>query len=109
MLGHTQQGGLNDIEGSNKFSARFNTNVNIADKFVLLADFYALRLQYDRLMANDDGHGLYQIAWRMNPTQQPFYESDLPEHYILHNNMNPWLQLLVVGRKAIWKIEVRLT
>ena len=80
MLGHNQQSGLNDIEGSRKFSARFNTNVNIADKFVLLADFYALRNQYDRLMANDDGHGLYQIAWRMNPTLQPYYESDLAEH-----------------------------
>lgn len=89
MVGHIQESGLNNIEGSRKFSARFNTNVNIADKFVLLADFYAHRLQVDRLMANDDGNGLYQIAWRMNPTQQVYYDSDLPEHYILHNNMNP--------------------
>ncbi|MGO1595198.1 MAG: SusC/RagA family TonB-linked outer membrane protein [Sphingobacterium sp.] len=89
MLGHLKENGLNGIEGSQKFSARFNTNVNIADKFVLLADFYAHKLQVDRLLANDDGHSLYQIAWRMNPTQQVFYDSDLPEHYMLHNNRNP--------------------
>lgn len=100
MLGHTHQGGLNDIEASRKFSARFNTNVNIADKFVLLADFYALRSQYDRLMANDDGHGLYQIAWRMNPTLQPYYDSDIPEHYILHNNMNPIASIKRGGKKS---------
>lgn len=35
MVGHLQQSGLNSIEGSRKFSARFNTNVNIANKFVL--------------------------------------------------------------------------
>ena len=88
-LGHINESGLNDIEGSRKFSARFNTNVNIADKFVLLADFYAHRLQVNRLLANDDGHGLYQIAWRMNPTQQIYFESEYPDHYILHNNLNP--------------------
>src|SRR5690606_11564494 len=89
MLGHLKENGLNAIEGSQKFTARFNTNVNIADKFVLLADFYAHKLQVDRLLANDDGHGLYQIAWRMNPTQEVFYDSDLPEHYMLHNYRNP--------------------
>lgn len=89
MLGYVNENGLNKIEGTEKFSARFNTNVNIADKLVLLADFYAHRLQVDRLMANDDGHGLYQIARRMNPTQQIYYDSDLTDHYILHNNMNP--------------------
>ncbi|MDR2283834.1 MAG: SusC/RagA family TonB-linked outer membrane protein [Sphingobacterium sp.] len=89
MLGHLQETGLNDIEGSQKFSARFNTNINIANKFSLLADFSAQQLQYDRLLANDDGHGLYKIAWRMNPTQQVYYDTDLPEHYILHNDLNP--------------------
>lgn len=89
MLGHIRENGMNNIEGSQKFSARFNTNINIADKFVLLADFYAHRLQVNRLMANDDGHGLYKIAWRMNPTQDIFYNVDRPEPYILHNNMNP--------------------
>lgn len=89
MLGYIKENGLNDLEGTNKFSARFNTNINIADKFVLLADFYAHRLQVDRLYANNDGHGLYQIAWRMNPTQPVYYDSGLEEHYILHNNMNP--------------------
>lgn len=90
MLGHIQEKGLNDVEGSQKFSARFNTNVNIADKFVLLADFYAHRLQVNRLLANDDGNGLYQIAWRMNPTQQVYFQgTEIPEHYMLHNNLNP--------------------
>ncbi|SKB89035.1 TonB-linked outer membrane protein, SusC/RagA family [Sphingobacterium nematocida] len=89
MLGHLKETGLNSVEGSQKFTARFNTNVNIANKFVLLADFYAQRLQNDRLLANDDGNGLYKIAWRMNPTQQVYYDSDIPEHYILHNDLNP--------------------
>ncbi|WP_225444005.1 TonB-dependent receptor [Echinicola arenosa] len=89
MLGYLKENGLNNLEGTDRFSARFNTNINIADKFVLLADFYARRLQVDRLHANSDGHGLYQIAWRMNPTQGIFYDSDLPEHYILHNDLNP--------------------
>lgn len=68
MLGYIEENGLNRIEGSDKFSARFNTNINIADRFILLADFYAHRLKVDRLRRNNDGHGLYQIAWRMNPT-----------------------------------------
>lgn len=92
MLGYLNEGGLNDIEGSQKFSARFNTNINIADKFVLLADFYAHRLQVDRLYANDDGHGLYSLAWRMNASQQVFYPNTglgIDEHYQLHNNINP--------------------
>ncbi|MGS2741867.1 TonB-dependent receptor [Sinomicrobium sp. M5D2P17] len=89
MLGYITDKGMNNSEGSEKFSARFNTNINIADKFVLMADFYAHRLQVDRLMANNDGHGLYRDAWKMNPTQDIFYDSDLPEHYILHNNLNP--------------------
>lgn len=99
MLGHINESGLNDIEGSRKFSARFNTNVNIADKFVLLADFYAHRLQVNRLLANDDGHGLYQIAWRMNPTQQIYFESEYPDHYILHNNLNPLASINHGGTK----------
>ena len=89
MLGYIKENGLNELEGTNKFSARFNTNINIDDKFVLLADFYAHRLQVNRLQANNDGHGLYQIAWRMNPTQAVMYDSDRENHYILHNNMNP--------------------
>lgn len=99
MLGHLKEGGMNEIEGTEKFSARFNTNVNIADKFVLLADFYAHQLAVDRLLANDDGHGLYQIAWRMNPTQQVFYPSELKNHYILHNNMNPLASIRHGGTK----------
>ncbi len=89
MLGYMSDQGLNQVEGSDKFSARFNTNINIANKFVLLADFYAHRLQNDRLMANTDGHGLYQNAWKMNPTQQVFYQTGKPEHYALHNELNP--------------------
>ncbi|HBK31265.1 MAG TPA: SusC/RagA family TonB-linked outer membrane protein, partial [Porphyromonadaceae bacterium] len=90
MLGYIEENGLNKIEGSDKFSARFNTNINIADRFILLADFYAHRLKVDRLRRNNDGHGLYQIAWRMNPTQGIYYENtDIPNHYMLHNDMNP--------------------
>ena len=89
MVGYIEEMGLNDYEGTQKFSARFNTNINIADKFVLLADFYAHRLQVDRLYANDNGHGLYQVAWRMNPTQEVFYNDSLSEHYRLHNSLNP--------------------
>ncbi|MEX2403894.1 MAG: SusC/RagA family TonB-linked outer membrane protein [Balneolales bacterium] len=89
MLGYEQEGGLNQYEGTDQFSARFNTNINIDDRFVLLADFYAHRLQVDRLQANSDGHGLYQNVWRMNPTQDINYESDLEDHYVLYNNLNP--------------------
>ena len=90
MLNYIEENGLNSIEGTDKFSARFNTNINIADKFILLADFYAHRLKVDRLRRNNDGHGLYQTAWRMNPTQGIFYEdSELEDHYMLHNDMNP--------------------
>lgn len=99
MLGYMKENGLNELEGSNKFSARFNTNINIDDRFVLLADFYAHRLQVDRLYANDDGHGLYKRAWRMNPTQDVFYDSDLENHYILHSNMNP---LASIHRGGTW-------
>ncbi len=100
MLGHIKEGGLNEIEGTEKFSARFNTNVNIADKFVLLADFYAHRLQVNRLLANDDGHGLYQIAWRMNPSQQLYYDSsDMPNHYMLHDGLNPVASIKHGGTK----------
>ncbi|MDD4192830.1 MAG: SusC/RagA family TonB-linked outer membrane protein [Mangrovibacterium sp.] len=89
MLGYITEKGLNDDEGTGKFSARFNTNINIADRFVLLADFYAHQLQVDRLYANTDGHGLYQNAWKMNPTQAIYYDSDREEHYMLHNQLNP--------------------
>lgn len=101
MVGHIQEYGLNEIEGSSKFSARFNTNINIADKFVLLADFYAHRVQVNRLLANDNGHSLYQDAWKMNPTQQIYYESDLEitDHYILHNNLNPLAAIKYGGTK----------
>ncbi len=89
MLGYINENGLNNYEGTQKFSARFNTNINIADQFELLADFYAHRLQVDRLNANRDGHGLYRMAWEMNPTQEVFYDSDLDNHYKLHNDQNP--------------------
>lgn len=90
MLNYIEENGLNKIEGSDKFSARFNTNINIADRFILLADFYAHRLKVDRLRRNNDGHGLYQVAWRMNPTQDVFYENtDIENHYMLHNDLNP--------------------
>ena len=99
MVGYVEEMGLNKLEGTQKFSARFNTNINIADKFVLLADFYAHRLQIDRLNANDDGHGLYQVAWRMNPTQDVFYNDTLQNHYQLHNNLNPVASINQGGSK----------
>lgn len=97
MLGYLTENGLNKYEGTEKYSARFNTNINIADGFVLLADFYAHRLQVDRLYMNDNGHGLYQRAWRMDPTQEPFYNDDLPNHYILHDGNNPLPRINVGG------------
>lgn len=99
MLGYINENGLNEYEGSEKFSARFNTNINVADKFVLLADFYAHRLQVNRLMANDDGNGLYANTWKMNPTQAIFYESDRVDHYILHNNINPLASIKYGGER----------
>ncbi|MFC7525865.1 SusC/RagA family TonB-linked outer membrane protein [Parapedobacter sp. GCM10030251] len=108
MLGYVNQGGLNAHEGTEKFSARFNTNINIDDKFVLLADFYAHRLQVNQLQiknltdkASDDpsNHWLYQDAWKMNPTQPIFYESDRPSHYILHNNLNPLASVAHGGQR----------
>lgn len=89
MMGYISENGLNSIEGTDKFSARFNTNINIDDKFVLMADFYAHRLQVDRLYANTNGHGLYNNAWKMNPTQDIYYNSDREDHYILYNDLNP--------------------
>lgn len=99
MLGYLEGSGLNPKEGSQKFSARFNTNINIADRFVLLADFYAHRLQVDRLYANSDGHGLYTRAWWMNPTQDVFYQdSEIEDHYRLHNNnQNPLARIYEGG------------
>ncbi|MCM4166505.1 TonB-dependent receptor P26 [Arenibacter antarcticus] len=98
MLGHVKENGLNVNEGTEKFSARFNTNINMGDKFVLLADFYAHRLQVDRLYMNSDGHGLYQRAWWMNPTQDVYYDSELKDHYMLHNNnMNPVARIFEGG------------
>ncbi|MEH6307558.1 SusC/RagA family TonB-linked outer membrane protein [Olivibacter sp. CPCC 100613] len=104
MLGYINEGGLNAYEGTEKFSARFNTNINVADKFVLLADFYAHRLQVDRLQLGDinsdpSDDWLYQDAWKMNPTQPIFYDSDRPEHYILHNNLNPVASIAHGGRR----------
>jgi TonB-linked SusC/RagA family outer membrane protein len=89
MLGYLEQNGMNNYEGSEKFSARFNTNINMADRFVLLADFYAHRLQVDRLRANSDGHGLYRQAWAMNPTQAINYDTEFNDGYMLHNMANP--------------------
>src|SRR5690554_2272389 len=100
MLNYIEENGLNEIEGSDKFSARFNTNINIADRFILLADFYAHRLKVDRLRRNNDGHGLYQVAWRMNPTQDIFYkDTEIEEHYMLHNDLNP---VAFIHRGGTW-------
>ena len=93
MVGYMEEAGTNEAEGSEKFSARFNTNIQISENFELLADFYAHRLQVDRLYGATNGHGLYNEAWKMNPTQAIEYESDLENHYILHNELNPVARL----------------
>lgn len=100
MLGYIKENGLNTYEGTDKYSARFNTNINVDDKFILLADFYAHRLQVDRLLSNTDGHGLYRDAWKMNPTQEIYYDSELDNHYKLHNNMNPLASIYHGGTSA---------
>lgn len=91
MLGYIKENGVNEGVGTQKYSARFNTNVNFAENFILLADFYAHRLQVDRLYANNDGHGLFENARKMNPTQEVFYDNDLgiEDHYTYYNNLNP--------------------
>lgn len=92
MLGYIKENGLNEGVGTEKYSARFNTNVNFAENFILMADFYAHRLQVNRLWANTDGHGLFQNARKMNPTQGVFYDNDelgIDEHYTYYNNLNP--------------------
>lgn len=94
MLGYIAENGLNKYEGTEKFSARFNTNINIADKFVIMADFYAHRLQVDRMhYGGGNTNTLYNDAWKMNPTQSIFYPKseslDIEKHYMLHNNINP--------------------
>ncbi|MDR1097099.1 MAG: TonB-dependent receptor [Tannerella sp.] len=103
MLGYIREMGLNKGVGTEKYSARFNTNVNFAENFILLADFYAHRLQVDRLQANSDGHGLYQNAWKMNPTQPVYYDKregiDIDRHYVLYNNLNPVASMLEGGTR----------
>lgn len=97
MVGYMEEAGLNRAEGSEKFSARFNTNIQISENFVLLADFYAHQLQVDRLYASTNGHRLYNEAWKMNPTQAIRYDSDLEDHYILHNDLNPVAKMNLGG------------
>lgn len=94
MLGYLTENGLNKKDGTDKFSARFNTNINIDERFIIMADFYAHRLAVNRLMANDGSTNyLYNQAYKMNPTQEIFYpDSDfgIAKHYMLHNgNINP--------------------
>ncbi|SEN28009.1 TonB-linked outer membrane protein, SusC/RagA family [bacterium A37T11] len=104
MLGYIKEGGLNEFEGTEKFSARFNTNINVADKFVLLADFYVHRLQVDRLQLSNidddpDENWLYRDLWKMNPTQPVFYDSDREDHYELYDNLNPLASISHGGRR----------
>lgn len=94
MLGYITENGLNKLDGTNKFSSRFNTNINIDERFIIMADFYAHRLNVNRLMFSDGStDALYQQAWKMNPTQEIFYPDtglNIPKHYMLHNgNINP--------------------
>ena len=94
MLGYNDEKGLTGLENSNKFSARFNTNINLADKFIIMADFYAHRLNVDRGFEKDYQNLPFEQAWKMNPTQQIFYDDaetglDIPNHYALYNDINP--------------------
>lgn len=99
MIGYIKENGLNEGVGTEKYSARFNTNVNFSENFILLADFYAHRLQVDRLRANNDAHGLFSNARRMNPTQEVYYDNDLgiEEHFTYYNNLNPVASMLKGG------------
>lgn len=89
MLGFKNSQGLNR-QGQELFTARFNTDINVADRFVLLADFYARRLNVTHLHVGG-GNSIFGEAWKMNPTQAVYYDStDRANHYMLHNNdMNP--------------------
>ena len=89
MLGLYRDGGVNTNVGSRKFTTRFNTNINVSDNFVLLADFYARRLGVNRLYSHTNGHGLFHDAWEMNPTQRIYYDSDSLDNYILYDQQNP--------------------
>ncbi len=107
MLGYITDKGLNNSEGSEKFSARFNTNINIADKFVLMADFYAHRLQVDRLMVNNDGHGLYRDAWKMNRPRISFTIRTCPNIMSCTITSTPWQLSITVECETICTTEVR--
>lgn len=93
MVGYNKEKGETGLEGATKFSTRFNTNINLADQFSIMADFAASKLEVDR---NFEGNGntIYNQAWQMNPLQQIMYDSevtglDIPNHYELHNDLNP--------------------
>lgn len=88
MLGYKNERGLNPYQGQKMYSARFNTTMNMGDKFILLADFYARRLQVDRLHmgAGDD---IYEAAWEMFPTDSIYYGTGPDRHYRLHHEINP--------------------
>ncbi|MDD4659751.1 MAG: TonB-dependent receptor, partial [Massilibacteroides sp.] len=92
MLGYNKEEGETGLEGSNKFSARFNTNINLAEKIIIMADFYAHRLNVDRGY-DGDADTPYEQAWQMNPTQQIYWDDDIIQekykHYRLYNDINP--------------------
>lgn len=93
MLSYNNEKGETGLDGSNKFSTRFNTNINLADKFIIMADFYAHRLNVDREFGGG-ANTTYEQAWKMNPVQQIYYPDkgikiDAPKHYILYNDINP--------------------
>lgn len=94
MLGYITEKGLNRHDGTNKLSTRFNSNININERFIIQADFYAHRLRVDRLMYDDGStNGVYNMAFKMNPTQEVYYPDtglNIPNHYMLHNgSLNP--------------------
>lgn len=101
MLNYMNENGLNSKEGSDKYSARFNTNINIAKDLDIKADFYAQRLEIDRLHMNSDGNGLYKQTWRLNPTQEPYFEdTDEEDHLRYLDNRNPIARIEKGGQRT---------
>lgn len=88
MLDYKNERGLNPYQGQKMYSARFNTTMNLGDKFILLADFYARRLQVDRLHMGS-GNDIYNTAWQMFPTDSIYYGTGSDRHYRLHHETNP--------------------
>src|SRR5699024_5949976 len=69
---------------------RFNTDINVADRFGQRADFFARRLNVNHLQVGRC-HSLYGEADNMNNMQTVSYDyTDRANNYMSHNNdINP--------------------